>query len=60
MNKEIFREENIQTAINAYKKIAQITYVENNVYWILEFRKCKYDEQVTEHEFENYLIGLEC
>ncbi|WP_442957210.1 HxsD-like protein [Porcincola intestinalis] len=59
LNKEIFSKDQILYAINIYSNLADITINENNKYWLLKFQNCIYEGIKTEHEFENYLIGLE-
>ncbi len=34
-----------------------VKYTQNNA--VITFLKCKYDENLTIKEFENYMIGLE-
>lgn len=57
--KQIFTRKTIDTAINDYRELTQIKINDEREYWNINFFHCKYDKEVTEKEFENYLIGLE-
>lgn len=58
VSSEIFSEDVLQTAIQAYRELAQI-YVERAAdHWVLTFQDCQYDTALTKHEFFNYLINL--
>lgn len=58
VSSEIFSEDLLQTAIQAYRELAQI-YVERVTdHWVLTFQDCQYDTALTKHEFFNYLINL--
>lgn len=59
LNKEIYSNENILKAVEAYESYAQMSIKEDVNHCILCFVDCKYDEVRTIKEFENYLIGLE-
>ncbi len=59
LKQEIFSLKNIKEAQEAYKKIANIMVVEKQGSVVIRFLHCKYDEDRTVKEFENYLIGLE-
>ena len=58
-SKEIYKEGPIEMAVEAYSGIARITIIEDPYYWNITFENCVYDEQLTVHEFENYLLGVE-
>lgn len=59
LNNDIFSYDSIDKAIQAYKKIALIRKKCDGNKVVLTFWKCKYDEELTIKEFENYLIGIE-
>jgi hypothetical protein len=56
---EVYSIANIEKTVLAYKGIARITVRKATGYLLINFLKCKYDEDRTVKEFENYLIGLE-
>jgi hypothetical protein len=45
--------------MEAYKGYAVMTVNYQKEYAALTFWKCKYDEDQTTKEFENYMIGIE-
>lgn len=59
IHSEIYRYKSVMRAISAYNGLAKIKLVKNDNYYVLEFDQCKYDEDRTIKEFENYLIGVE-
>lgn len=58
LNKELFALEPITAALSAYQSIAKIELSEDSNYWQCCFTACKYGEEQTALEFENYLIDL--
>lgn len=56
---EIFSPKTIRTAIRAYSGLAAIAAKESSNQVCLTFSSCRYDENRTVKEFENYLIGIE-
>lgn len=56
---DIYRKEKIAQAIHAYEGYAVISSHYEDKYCMITFTSCKYDENRTIMEFENYLIGLE-
>lgn len=56
---EIYSKENIELARTAYKNISKTVVAYKGNYAKLRFIFCKYTEEKTVKEFENYLIGLE-
>lgn len=58
LHKDIYSQQCIQRALEAYKDLASITVVSHTDYWRCEFSACVNDEQVTIQEFENYCVGL--
>jgi len=58
-NRSIYSNRAIDEAILAYSQLATITKSINNEYVELTFDNCKYDDDITVKEFENYLIGIE-
>lgn len=59
INKEIFSDETIINALNEYKFLAKIKMTPIQNYVLLTFSDCKYEEDLTINEFQNYLIGVE-
>lgn len=59
LNKELFSLDNIKEAESVYKGFAKISIIPEDRYYVVRFKHCKYDEERTVKEFENYLIGLE-
>ncbi len=58
-NTEIYSDNIIQAAVEAYKNLAHIRLRIKGDKAELTFSRCLFDEAKTIHEFENYLIGLE-
>ena len=58
VSSEIFSEDLLQTAIQAYCELAQIHVERVTDHWVLTFQGCQYDTALTKHEFFNYLINL--
>ena len=58
VSSEIFSEDLLQTAIQAYRELAQIHVERVADHWVLTFQDCQYDTALTKHEFFNYLIDL--
>lgn len=56
---DIYSKENIELARTAYKNISKIVVAYEKKYAKVRFLFCKYTEEKTAKEFENYLIGLE-
>lgn len=56
---DIYSKQNIELARDAYKNISKTVVVYRENYAKLRFLFCKYTEEKTVKEFENYLIGLE-
>ena len=59
VRKELFFFFCILGTIEAYKYITDVNLQDQSDYWILQFENCKFEENRTIREFENYLIGLE-
>jgi hypothetical protein len=59
LNKEIYNVEKIMKTMNVYRGYAKCSMSYDGDYTIVTFDDCKYDENITIREFENYLIGLE-
>ncbi len=59
INRSIYSDETIKTTSHAYRYHAVISTKFSDDYAILTFWKCKYDENLTIKEFENYMIGIE-
>ena len=58
-NRSIYSNETIEKTRMAYKNHAVTTVIYKQEYAIITFLKCKYDEELTIKEFENYMIGVE-
>ena len=58
VSSEIFSEDLLQTAIQAYRELVQIHVERVADHWVLTFQDCQYDTALTKHEFFNYLINL--
>lgn len=58
LNKELFELSIIMIGIEAYKCLTNAVVSEADQYWKVDFRNCRYDEQLTADNFENYLIDL--
>jgi hypothetical protein len=58
LKKELFSLTQIATAIKAYQIIANIEIYNMSDYWECHFTDCKFGEELTTAEFENYLIDL--
>lgn len=58
LKKELYPLSYISTAQATYTGICQLEVEENDTYWLCNFSACKYEEQRTIMEFENYLIDL--
>ena len=58
LNKELFALEPITDALSAYQNNAKIELSDDSNYWQCCFAECKYGEEQTALEFENYLINL--
>ncbi len=59
INREVFSDRSIKQALEDYKEIAKTSLKIKDKYAIVTFWFCKYDENQTIREFENYLIGTE-
>lgn len=59
INRNIYSDRAIKESIKAYKNYALMSVKYNKEYAVVVFWKCKYDENQTIKEFENYMIGIE-
>ena len=59
LKKEIYSSASINQTISAYADFAEFVISDNGDYRCIRFNNCRYDEQRTIKEFENYLIGME-
>lgn len=59
INREIYSDNAIKSTMAAYKNHAVTTVQYKCDYAVVTFWKCKYDEEQTIKEFENYMIGVE-
>ena len=59
INRSVYSNKSIEKTRLAYKNHAVTTLQYKDKYAIITFWKCKYDEELTMKEFENYMIGVE-
>ena len=59
INRSVYSDETIKTTIQAYQHHAVISAKIKGEHTVLTFWKCRYDEDQTIKEFENYMIGIE-
>ena len=59
LSKKVYQEDSIRLTITAYQNYAQFSIKEFPDAWEIVFSDCKFDEDRTVKEFENYLIGIE-
>ena len=58
ISSEIFSCEILRAAVQAYNGLARIQVEQTAENWLLTFHECRYDVELTIHEFSNYLINL--
>lgn len=58
LSKEIYSINRIEEACEAFSHIVLIEIEDSLNYWKCDFSNCKFDEEKTALEFENYLIGI--
>lgn len=58
-NREIYSDYAISQTLDVYRHFAITTVEYEDDYAVIIFEKCRYDEEQTIKEFENYLIGVE-
>ena len=59
VNRSVYSDKTINRTMRVYKSHAITTVSFKYEYAIITFWKCKYDEELTVKEFENYMIGVE-
>ena len=59
LNTEIYSEQAISSAAQAFSGLCYIDIVHTDTAWIVNLSDCRYGEERTAAEYENYLIGLE-
>lgn len=59
INRSVYSDDTIEETMLVYKNHAVTTVKYKRDYAIITFWKCKYDEEQTIKEFENYMIGVE-
>ena len=59
INRSVYSDATIEKTMKAYKNHAITTVNYKRDYALVTFWKCKYDEEQTIKEFENYMIGVE-
>lgn len=58
LNKEIYEKDMVKSAIKAYRGLCDVNLCSSKDYYICIFKNCRYDENLTTAEFENYVIDL--
>lgn len=58
LSREIFNRADILMAKRKFVHLCKVDVAENNLHWDCVITDCKYDEQETMQEFENYIIVL--
>ena len=58
INSEIFTDKVLNAAVQAYSELADIQIEQQQQDWCITFQNCRYDAELTKHEFSNYLIDL--
>lgn len=58
LNSLIYDKNAILSGIRAYADLCYIELNRTNKYFICTFLDCKYDEDITAAEFENYVIDI--
>lgn len=56
---EIFSRDTIDRALKDYSNILRASVEYGKACSVITFEDCKYDEALTAHELENYMIGIE-
>lgn len=59
INRNVYSDQTIEKTRMVYRNHAVTTVQYKRDYAIITFWKCKYDEDQTTKEFENYMIGVE-
>lgn len=59
INRSVYSDDTIEKTMMVYKNHAVTTVQYKCDYAIVTFWKCKYGEEQTIKEFENYMIGVE-
>ena len=59
ISRSVYSDKTIASTIKIYQNHAIVTAEFECGYVVLTFSKCKYDEEQTIKEFENYMIGIE-
>lgn len=58
LSKELYSEKDINNAISDFLHLADLEVSDESESFIVRISNCKYTEEETESEFENYLIEL--
>ena len=56
---EIFSRETVDRALTDYRNILKASVEYGEACSVITFEECRYDEVLTAHELENYMIGIE-
>lgn len=54
--KEVFSRDSVDAAVKAYGELARIDVEDAGAYWSCVFSECRYGDERTAREFENYVI----
>ena len=58
LHNEIYSQNAVLAAISAYKELCSVELSMTNHYYVCTFENCKYEENLTAAEFENYTIDF--
>jgi len=58
LSKDIYKHSILKKCCDAYLEYSKIQITETEDYWNVDFSDCKFNEEETMREFENYLIEL--
>lgn len=58
-SRDVYSDSTITRTTQAYRNHAVVSVKYSGDYAIVTFWKCKYGEDITIKEFENYMIGVE-
>lgn len=57
LNKELYSREVIESVRKEYRQVCQTALAETENYYVCTFLNTRYDLEMTQKEFEDYLIG---
>ena len=59
LSKMIYSLQCIKETVGVYSGFSKMEILNRGTHWGVVFSACRYDENLTTKEFENYLIGME-